>query len=151
MTAHSFADFYQSVFAEAAHAGVYRLPGGDLAALIKGAGAAGCCVFRVELARAGNKSELLHAIGTSLGFPEWFGLNWDALTDSLLDMGWRPATGYLVILDHCDDLRTGAAADFSTLLDVFKDVTEQWRADDVPFWCLVDSQGDSLASLPPNR
>ena len=34
------------------------------------------------------------AIGKALRFPEWFGHNWDALTDCLLDMGWLPAAGY---------------------------------------------------------
>ena len=150
MTAQSVADFYQSMFADVARAGVYRMPRGDLAGLIEGASAVGCCVFRVELAQAGTKSELFHAMGKSLAFPEWFGHNWDALTDSLLDMGWRPAIGYLVVLDHCDDLRIGANADFSILLEILREVTDQWRADGVHFWCLIDNQGDDLPELPTN-
>lgn len=148
MKANPAADFYQPVFADAAHAGVYHLPHGDLDALISGAGAAGCCTFRVDLSRARDKNEMLDCIGKALAFPEWFGHNWDAMTDCLLDMGWRPATGYLVILDHCDGIHARAEDDFVTLMQVFQNAADEWREDDVPFWCLVDMQADGLAWLP---
>jgi RNAse (barnase) inhibitor barstar len=105
-------------------------------------------VLRVDLASARNKDEMLAAVGHTLRFPEWFGRNWDALTDCLLDMGWLPATGYVIILDHCDGIHGRAEADFVMLMRIFQDAAATWREDEVPFWCLVDMQADGIAWLP---
>jgi RNAse (barnase) inhibitor barstar len=110
--------------------------------------AAGCLVLRVDLAAARDKEAMLDAVGRALRFPEWFGHNWDALTDCLLDMGWLPATGYLVILDHCDGIHGRAESDFVQLMQVFQEAANTWREDDIPFWCLVDMQADGIAWLP---
>ena len=142
------AAFYESLFADAARAGVYHLPHAGVGDLLKGAGAAGCCAFRVDLSQMRDKDGMLHAVAKALAFPEWFGANWDALTECLLDMGWRPATGYVVVLDHADRAHGLAEADFVTLLQVFQDVADQWREDGVPFWCLVDMVSDGIAFLP---
>jgi RNAse (barnase) inhibitor barstar len=141
-------DHYQSLFGNARSAGVHHLPQGDLDLLIAGANAAGCLVQRVDLAGATNKGEMLGAIGAALGFPEWFGHNLDALNDCLLDMGWRPAEGYVIILDHCDGIRASAEADFVALLNVFQSAADEWREDGVAFWCLVDMHADGIAWLP---
>ena len=139
---------YESLFADVARAGVHHLPHGPIDDLLKGARAAGCLVLRVDLAKARTKDEMLTTVGMALRFPEWFGHNWDALTDCLLDMGWLPATGYMIILDHCDGIHGRAEADFVTLMRVFQNAAETWREDDVPFWCLVDMQADGIAWLP---
>lgn len=141
-------DHYRALFASVARAGVYHLPQGDIADLIAGAEAAGCLVQHVDLRGARNRDETLEAIGRSLGFPEWFGHNWDALADCLLDLGWRPAEGYVVILEHCDGLHARAEADFVTLMQVFQNAANEWREQGVPFWCLVDMQADGIAWLP---
>ncbi|MCX7145240.1 MAG: barstar family protein [Sulfuritalea sp.] len=139
---------YESLLADSSRAGVHHLPHGPIDDLLAGAGAAGCLVLRVDLAAARNKDEMLAALGRALRFPEWFGQNWDALTDCLLDMGWLPATGYVIILDHCDGIHGRAEADFVTLMQTFQQAAETWREDDVPFWCLVDMQADGIAWLP---
>ena len=140
--------FYETLFASVNKAGVYHLPRSGTDALEAGAGAAGCCVFHVDLAGARDKNEMLDAVGRALAFPEWFGVNWHALVDCLADMGWRPAIGYVVILDHCDGVHGRAEADFVHLLQVFQQAAEQWREDAVPFWCLVDMLADGIAWLP---
>jgi len=139
---------YQMLFGSAARAGVYHLPQGDSTDLVDGAEAAGCLIQHVDLRGARNRDEALEAIGRSLGFPEWFGHNWDALNDCLLDMGWRPAEGYVVILEHCDGLHARAEADFVTLMQAFQNAANEWREQEVPFWCLVDMQADGIAWLP---
>jgi hypothetical protein len=63
-------------------------------------------------------------------------------------MGWLPATGYVVILDHCDGIHGRAEADFVTLMQIFQDAAATWREDNIPFWCLVDMQADGIAWLP---
>lgn len=142
------ASHYQSLFDDVAMAGVHHLPHGPVDDLLAGASAAACLVIRVDLSTAGNKAQMLDCLARSLRFPEWFGQNWDALADSLLDMGWLPAAGYVVILDHCDGIHGRAEADFVKLMQVFQDVANTWREDGVAFWCLVDMQADGIAWLP---
>lgn len=139
---------YEKLFADASSAGVHHLPHGAIDDLLAGALAAGCLVLRVDLAAARTKDEMLSAVGRALRFPEWFGHNWDALTDCLLDMGWLPATGYMIILDHCDGIHGRAEGDFVKLMQIFQEAAATWREDEVPFWCLVDMQADGIAWLP---
>lgn len=139
---------YENLFAEAQLAGVHHLPHGPIDDLLAGVTAADCLLLRVDLFGARNKDEMLAAVGKALRFPEWFGHNWDALADCLVDMGWLPATGYVVILDRCDGIHARAEADFVTLMQVFQDAAQTWREENVPFWCLVDMQDDGIAWLP---
>ena len=139
---------YEALFGDASRAGVYHLPHGNTDSLLAGAAAADCVVLRVDLAAARDKDDMLAAIARDLRFPEWFGQNWDALTDCLLDMGWLPATAYLIILEHCDGIHGRAESDFVTLMQTFQNAAQTWREDDVPFWCLVDMQADGIAWLP---
>jgi hypothetical protein len=139
---------YENLFADAAVAGVYHLPHGTIDDLLTGALDADCLVLRVDLSAARNKNEMLAVVGHALRFPEWFGHNWDALNDCLLDMAWLPAPGYVIILDHCDGIHGRAESDFVKMMQVFQDVAATWREDAVPFWCLVDMQADGIAWLP---
>jgi hypothetical protein len=63
-------------------------------------------------------------------------------------MGWLPAPGYVIILDHCDGIHGRAEEDFVKLMRVFQESAESWREDETPFWCLVDMQADGIAWLP---
>jgi RNAse (barnase) inhibitor barstar len=144
-------DFFQTLIGDPTRAGVYRFAKRYHDDIERGAGAAACCVFHVDLARARNKEDLLNLVGRGLAFPEWFGHNWDALSDCLLDMGWRPALGYLVILKNAEMVHSRAEQDFASLLQIFSECADQRREEGVPLWCLVELSRDdlpTLASLP---
>jgi hypothetical protein len=91
---------------------------------------------------------MLSAIGRAMSFPDWAGHGFDALNDCLNDLGWRPAEGYMVMLDHCDGIHGHAESDFVTLLQVFEGAALEWREQGVPFWCFVDMQADGINWLP---
>lgn len=135
---------YAAILARLEHAGVYHMPLDGEDALIEGALHNGFEVFRVDLAHAHNKEEMLEAIGKAMDFPEWFGANWDALLDCLADLGWRPAEGYVVILEHCDGIHGLAEADFVHALQVFEAAANEWREQGIPFWCFVDMMADGI-------
>lgn len=135
---------YENLLTQVERIGVYHMPLGGESSLIAAAERNGFFVFRVNLAMADNKDDLLAAIGHSMGFPEWFGHNWDALLDCLADLGWRPAEGYMVILEHCDRVHGLAEADFVQTLQVFEAAANEWREQGVPFWCFVDMQADGI-------
>jgi hypothetical protein len=139
-----------ALLADIGRSGVYRLPGTvDVEPFIMAAEACGYFVFRVNLATARNKEGLLAAIGRDMAFPEWYGQNWDALADCLADLGWRPAEGYLLLLEHADRLHARAGNELATALNVFAEAAGCWREQNVAFWCLVTMQADAIApSLP---
>lgn len=138
----------QAILGDADKAGLYHLPHVDKKEVLTAAKEAGLAAFRVNLAKAGNKAQLLAAIGKALQFPEWFGHNFDALADCLADMAWQPADGYLVLLEHCDGIHGKAEEDFLATLQIFEQAANDWREQTVPFWCLVEMQADGIAWLP---
>jgi RNAse (barnase) inhibitor barstar len=138
----------EAILADADKAGVYHLPHMDKKLVAAAAKAAGLAAFRVNLAKAGDKEHLLAAIAKSLKFPEWFGHNLDALADCVSDMSWRPADGYVVLLEHCDGIHGKAEDDFVSVLNIFEQAAVDWREQGVPFWCLVEMQADGIAWLP---
>lgn len=135
---------YESLLTRIEHAGVYHMPLDGEVDLIAGAEQNGFNVFRVDLTGSRDKHEMLDAIGKSMHFPEWFGHNWDALLDCLADLGWRPAEGHVVILEHCDGIHGRAEADFVHALQVFDSAANEWRDQNVAFWCFVDMQADGI-------
>jgi RNAse (barnase) inhibitor barstar len=110
--------------------------------------AAGCLVLRVDLAAARDKEAMLDAVAKGLRFPEWFGHNWDALTDCLLDMGWLPAPATWSSSTTATASTAAPKAISSQLMQVFQEAADTWREDGMPFWCLVDMQADGIAWLP---
>lgn len=139
---------YESLLRRVDIAGVYHMPRGDTESLAVAAEANGYMVFRVDLGSARDKAQMLDAIAKALAFPEWFGHGFDALFDCLADMGWRPAEGYLVLLENCDGIHGRAEEDFVATLQVFAHAAEEWREQGVAFWCLVDMLADGISWLP---
>ncbi|MFA7268148.1 MAG: barstar family protein [Sterolibacterium sp.] len=144
-------DRLEALLGDATRAGVYHLPhspdtGHDY--LVAAAETCGYCVFHVDLASVKDKDGLLAAIGRDMAFPEWFGRNWDALADCLADLGWRPAEGYLILLEHVDGLHAQAPADLLAALNVFAEASNTWREQGIALWCLVDMRADGIAWLP---
>lgn len=138
----------QAVLADADKAGVYHMPHVDPAPMIAAAEANGFAVFRVDLAAAKTKEDMLALIGKALAFPDWAGHGFDALNDCLNDLGWRPADGYLVLLERCDGIHGHAESDFVTQLQVFESAASEWREQGIAFWCFVDMQADGINWLP---
>lgn len=138
----------ENILADVGRAGVYHMPHTDKEPILAAAEANGFATFRVDLAGAGDKGQLLAEIGRRLEFPEWFGHNLDALADCLGDMGWRPAEGYFVMLEHCDGIHNLAEDDFVAALQIFQQAADDWREQGIAFWCMVEMQADGIAWLP---
>jgi RNAse (barnase) inhibitor barstar len=135
---------YTALLARTDVASVFHMPLDGEAGLIEGAQQNGQLVFRIDLAAAQDKAGMLDIIGKTMAFPEWFGHNWDALLDCLSDLGWRPAEGYLIVLEHCDGIHGRAEADFVQLLQIFEAAANEWREQGIPFWCFVDMMADGI-------
>ena len=74
-----------------------------------------------------------------LALPAWFGRNWDALSDSLRDLGWWPAgpRGRAIVVRGAGRLDTGDAADRETLHEVLEEAAASWAATSTPLVVLL--------------
>ena len=83
-----------------------------------------------------DKAALLDNMASALGFPDWFGHNWDALEDCLTDLSWRDAPGYVLLIESP---RPGD--DLGVLVDILRSSAEFWAGRGKPFFALfVDPQ-----------
>ncbi|MFD4134023.1 barstar family protein [Streptomyces goshikiensis] len=57
-------------------------------AALADAEAAGWATVRLDLAGVRSKAALMRRCGDALRVPGWFGGNWDALADALIDLSW---------------------------------------------------------------
>lgn len=91
-------------------------------------------VFRSDSAPEGVQIDLgdkpIEAIAKALGFPAWFGGNWDALEDCLGDLSWREPPYRLVL----KNFRKGD--DLGVLIDVLSSTAAFW-----------DEQGESFLAV----
>jgi RNAse (barnase) inhibitor barstar len=72
-----------------------------------------------------TKMQLLDALDASLGFPEYFGGNWDALWDCICDLSWLEPVQ--VVLLH-DDLPMSSDRDsLRTYLSLLQDAVAAWK------------------------
>jgi RNAse (barnase) inhibitor barstar len=108
-----------------------------VAALLRLAASLGLDAARIDLAGCCDKQEFLARTAKALGFPDWFGGNWDALFDCLADLSWRPAAGYVLILEHAEDMRRQAPEALDTALAVLDDAANAWRDRGRPFRAIV--------------
>jgi Barstar (barnase inhibitor) len=88
---------------------------------------------RIPLHDATEKSALLTRIAASLGFPAWFGQNWDALEDCLTDLSWRQGEGHVLIFEGFQFL---PADELGELIDVMITVVEFWAERGKPFFAV---------------
>jgi Barstar (barnase inhibitor) len=103
------------------------------------AGAVGWPCFVVDLAGCDDKPELLRRVSVALAFPDWFGHNWDAFFDCLVDLGWQPrAGGYVVLLRHVTELRAAAPEALDTAFAICDDAARVWGERGVQFRVLAD-------------
>lgn len=135
------------MLADALAAGVYYVGSGSRATLVHAAHALDFAVFPIDLSGCGDRDAVLARLATALDLPDWFGGNWDALADCLNDLSWRPADGYLLLLDHAHDWQARDPAGFDTLLEIAAEAADAWTRHGVPFWLLVIAQDGEIGAL----
>ena len=118
-------------------AGVFFVLDEDIALLDIACGGAGLHTLRIDLQGCDGKDDLLLRLAEGLATPAGQGRNWDALSDQLRDLSWRPASGYALLLPHAAALREADEAGFETLLDVLDEASVDWQARDIPFWAFL--------------
>jgi RNAse (barnase) inhibitor barstar len=75
----------------------------------------------------GSKADLLAWFADRLGFPDYFGQNWDAFNDCIRDLSWVPQRK--LVLFHRALPLADQPADRKIYLEILADAVEDWRAD----------------------
>ena len=91
-------------------------------------------LFEVDLGACTDKASVLRVLAQSFALPAWFGMNLDALYDALTDLRERqPADGYLVLIERMPRSEGFDAEQRNALLDVFRDVVDDYADAKIPF------------------
>ena len=80
-----------------------------------------------------DKEQLLAAIARELEFPTYFGMNWDALDECLVDMSWRPSGGYVLVLRGAEQLWRRNSRLVGSFVESWLFAAESWAKRGVPF------------------
>lgn len=74
--------------------------------------------------RIGSKAELLAVFASAGRFPDYFGSNWDALLDCLLDLSWIGARNVIIV--HSDIPLQGAPSERRAYLEILQTAATVW-------------------------
>jgi hypothetical protein len=116
---------------DAARSGVYRASRVD--AIEDALRGSRLSLARIPLQDVTEKSPLLRRIAGRMGFPAWFGENWDALEDCLTDLSWREGGGHVLAFEGFQFL---PAEELGVLIDVMISAAEFWAARGKPFFAV---------------
>jgi len=97
----------------------------------------GLDAVRIDLDGCADKVEFLERTAAALGFPAWFGGNWDAFFDCLADLGWRPARGHVLVFENTSDMRRHAPEALDTAITILGDAAAAWDERGRPFRAFV--------------
>jgi len=114
--------------------GVYRVTQGADAGIQDAALACGLEFAEVNLKGVAGKKGFLKKTARALSFPAYFGMNWDAFSDCLTDMGWRPAAGYVILFNGYYIFEEKAPADAKTAGRIFNSAALYWKDKKTPFF-----------------
>lgn len=136
----------EPLLADAANGGAYVIDVDDRTAMAEIGCAMGLRVIAIDLAGCTTKHEVLGRFADALAFPAWFGDNWDALADCLVDLSWLPPGGYMLLIDHAARWREASPEEFTTLTGIVDESAARWAADGIAFWALVPLSARCLAA-----
>ena len=116
-----------------------RVGAEQLDALIQAAKRAGHVVIPLDLRSCADKATLLTIASAAFDFPHWFGHNWDAFFDCLVDLASaRRATGCVIILRNAAAMREHAPEALDTALGILEDAAKVWERRGVAMRTFID-------------
>ena len=127
---------------DASRSGVYRAPRTD--AILDATRGSALQVARIDLAGATGKEALMGRVSRALGFPRWFGGNWDALEDCLTDLSWSTADGHVLLIEGAGDMTGDERGIF---IDILASAAAWWADRGRPFFAVFLDGPPTLREL----
>ena len=95
-----------------------------------------------------TKAEFLETSARALRFPGYSGHNWDAFEESLNDMSWAPAQGYLLVLDGAGEFARSQPDEFAVAVEILRESVRRWDALGIPLVVLLRGAGRAADDVP---
>jgi barstar (barnase inhibitor) len=80
----------------------------------------------IQGAKCQTTTGLLTECARALDFPDYFGHNWDALEECLIDMEWLKAKGYVLLITDAGCVLHHDEEEYETFLEILRDAGEAW-------------------------
>jgi RNAse (barnase) inhibitor barstar len=94
---------------------------------------AGIAAFDLNGVPIRTRDDLLRGIADAMQFPDYFGMNWDAVIDCLRDLADRhPAEGYVLFVHAAEGLWRQGLPWIGELVEVWLTAAEESAHDGVP-------------------
>lgn len=110
--------------------------------------AAGWRLFHLKGADIADKASFLQASASAMHFPAYFGQNWDAFEESINDLAWVPARGYVILFDDVARYASQAPEQWAMAYDILLGAIAQWQHNGVPMIVLLRGTGAFLREIP---
>jgi len=142
-------DQVEALFSGAVAPGVYRARLRSApATLAHAAERHGWRAFHLNGGALATKAQFLAASARAMDFPSYFGHNWDAFEESLNDMSWAPARGYLVVFDGAGHFAQAQPDEFVVVLDILRESVKRWQKMGIPLIVLLRGAGRTAGDAP---
>jgi RNAse (barnase) inhibitor barstar len=128
---------WAALFGSYLNSGVYAVTKIAEADVKRAAKAHGLDYVKVDLKGIAGKEGFLKRAAKEFGFPPYFGMNWDAFSDCLTDMAWRPATGYVILFSSYQSFAVTATVDAQAAGRIFNSSVQYWKLKKVPFFIVL--------------
>lgn len=91
----------------------------------------------IRLQTGDTEEMVLRLLGRAFLFPTYYGVNWDAADECLLDMSWQPTRGYVGLLLPLSVRRPPPPRLVDQLAEIFEYAAEEGSSDQGQVWKLV--------------
>ena len=90
-------------------------------------------VLVVELKGVRSKKAMFEALATGLKLPKYFGHNWDALADCLMDKAWAKRASYTILVLDAAGAAKRLGDEWNTLTATLDEACVWWDEHEKPF------------------
>ena len=102
-------------------------------------------VVTVNLTGTRDKNAFLNAMARKLGFADYFGHNWDAFYDCLLDMEHGEAAGTLLVLQQASGFARAEPEEFAAATAALQDAADYWKEKGKVLATIIELDAPALA------
>ncbi|NJM46546.1 MAG: barstar family protein [Alkalinema sp. RU_4_3] len=117
---------YPAFNPKAATPGLYTLePSESITTFLDVAKQANFQVFHIEGQQITSLDRYFQVLADLFQFPNYFGKNWDAVADCLMDLAWEEGDRVLIVYSNYQDLREDR--NWEVAMEVWSDAIEFWQ------------------------
>jgi RNAse (barnase) inhibitor barstar len=102
-------------------------------------------VVQVNLAAARDKNTFLNTLAGALQFPAYFGHNWDAFYDCLVEFAHSESEGTLLVLREASGFARAEPEEFAAAVDTLSDAADYWKDEGKALLTVVELDTPALA------